>query len=174
MLQDMHSWEFPQVYDMMVRSFPPDEFRTFADQKALLQKEGYRVRVLRRDGVILGFAATYDLADILFLEHFAVDPSCRGQGLGSAMLRWLMAQSEKPLCLEVELPETEVARRRIGFYARCGLVLHSFPYIQPALRADTAPVPLLLMTGGQPMTEEMFRTTQASLLRDVYEKKPQF
>ena len=38
------------------------------------------------------------------------------------MLQELVKQYQKPICLEVELPEDELTRRRIGFYERNGFV----------------------------------------------------
>ena len=44
-------------------------------------------------------------------------------------LQELMTQQSKRICLEVELPETELAIRRIRFYERNGLYLNSYDYI---------------------------------------------
>lgn len=59
----------------------------------------------------------WETEDFCYLEHFAVQPSLRGHGTGSTLLRQLL-QREKPLILEIELPEDEITCRRKHFYER--------------------------------------------------------
>ncbi|MBR7146301.1 MAG: GNAT family N-acetyltransferase, partial [Oscillospiraceae bacterium] len=51
---------------------------------------------------------------------FAVREDCRGSGIGSELLDELIGTLPHPICLEVEPPETEIAKRRIAFYERNG------------------------------------------------------
>lgn len=67
--------------------------------------------------------ASWDFDDFVFLEHFAVDPARRSGGIGGQMLDAMLAHCGKRACLEAELPETELAARRIGFYERHGFTV---------------------------------------------------
>lgn len=60
------------------------------------------------------------------LDYFAVVPACRAAGLGAQILAALPAHEAgaKAILIESECPEkaldAPMARRRLGFYARCG------------------------------------------------------
>ena len=67
-----------------------------------------------------------------------------------------------------ELPENELARRRIGFYSRNGFKLNNYPYIQPPMSAGKNPVPLLIMTTGGVLAESEFINMRDILYKNVY------
>ena len=168
MIRPMAPELFPSVYQLMEQSFPKDEYRPFPAQKALLEEPGYRLWVMEEQGELLGFCALWELEQCLFLEHLAVAPGQRNRGLGARFLRELREQYGMPLCLEVELPESDLARRRIGFYERNGFVLNHYPYQMPALAPGQSPVPLLLMTSPYPLSPEEFPRVKEALYKIVY------
>ena len=106
------------------------------------------------------------------MEHFAVDPKLRNSGTGSGMLQELVKLSKKPVCLEVELPDAELARRRIGFYERNGFVFNDYSYMQPPISKGKSPVPLRIMTYGKAVSQEEFEQIQKSLYQRVYKCEP--
>ena len=53
---------------------------------------------------------------------FAVDPAQRNGGHGKNVLNHLCQLLQHPIVLEVEMPEEEMAQRRINFYKRQGFV----------------------------------------------------
>ena len=168
MIEKLEIKEFDTVYAIMERSFPLEEYRSYEDQKALLKKPAYRIYAAKGNGKILGFAAVWQLEDWLFLEHLAVDPRCRNRGIGAELLGFL---AESRCCLEVELPETDISRRRIGFYERNGFFLNGYPYVQPSLGEGRSPVPLLIMTSGSTIPPEAFASLQKLLYSRVYGQK---
>ncbi len=168
MLEIIDVREFDRIYDIMELSFPHDEVRSRAGQRALTEREVYRIYATRQDGRIVGFLAVYDFSDFAFIEHFAIDPELRGGGLGSAMLAELCEAIGKSICLEAELPETELARRRIGFYERNGFFANPYPYIQPPIEAGRAPVPLCVMSYGRALGREEFERMREVIYREVY------
>ena len=76
------------------------------------------------------------------------------------------------MLLEVEPPEGELQRRRIGFYERKRLL--SQPVSLPdALSAGERPsLPLLLMSRPAPLTDGQARQAAQRLYREVYAGKP--
>lgn len=74
----------------------------------------------------------------------------RGNGIGGAVIERLREESDKPLLLEVELPDSgPMAVRRIDFYRRHGLEpRYSFEYMQPPYASGLNPLPMVLMTSG--------------------------
>ncbi len=175
MLELMQYHDFDQIFTIMEQSFPCDEYRTYEEQKELLQKPCYHIYVSRtgqcrkpQSRRILAFLAVWELSGFTFIEHLASDPAVRGQGLGAALLKEAAQLFPGQMCLEVELPETELAKRRIAFYERNGFFLNAYPYVQPPISKGRQEVPLLIMTFGGSITKEQFTQIQTVLYEEVY------
>lgn len=172
MLERMQPEAFEQVFSIMERSFPADEYRTYEEQKELLFEPRYHIYVcMRQDpdhACVEAFLSVWQLEDFTYIEHLASDPAIRGQGLGSAILQEAFRMFPNQICLEVELPDTDLAKRRIAFYQRNGFCLNSYPYIQPPISKGKQPLPLMIMTSGACITEERFRKIRTELYREVY------
>lgn len=168
MLQKMNLNDFDKVFAIMNSSFPCDEYRSYDGQKQLLNNPKYTIYVVAEDDNINAFIAIHRLDNFAFIEHFAVNPIFRNQGIGSKMLCELKSMLGCQLCLEVELPETQLAVRRIEFYKRNGFFLNNYPYEQPAFSDDKSPVPLLLMTTIHPLNDKEFLQIKKNLYKDVY------
>ena len=163
MLQRINETNFPEIYRIMQASFSDDEYRPYDEQLALFEEPEYRIYYMPA-----GFLAVWEFESFIYIEHFAVDPALRNSGTGSAMLQELVKQYQKPICLEVELPEDELTRRRIGFYERNGFVFNEYPYIQPPISKGKSPGPLRIMTYGEAITRETFEAIKNVLYRSVY------
>ena len=164
MLQRINETNFPEIYRIMQASFSDDEYRPYDEQLALFEEPEYRIYYMPA-----GFLAVWEFESFIYIEHFAVDPALRNSGTGSAMLQELVKQYQKPICLEVELPEDELTRRRIGFYERNGFVFNEYPYIQPPISKGKSPVPLRIMTYKSEITREEFQKMKEILYRRVFE-----
>ena len=163
MLQRINETDFPEIYRIMQSSFSDDDYRPDDEQLALFEEPEYRIYYMPA-----GFLAVWEFESFIYIEHFAVDPALRNSGTGSAMLQELVKQYQKPICLEVELPEDELTRRRIGFYERNGFVFNEYPYIQPPISKGKSPVPLRIMTYRSEITREEFQKMKEILYRRVY------
>ena len=163
MLQRINETDFPEIYRIMQASFSDDEYRPYDEQLALFEEPEYRIYYMPA-----GFLAVWEFESFIYIEHFAVDPALRNSGTGSAMLQELVKQYQKPICLEVELPEDELTRRRIGFYERNGFVFNEYPYIQPPISKGKSPVPLRIMTYRSEITRDEFQKMKEILYRRVY------
>lgn len=78
---------------------------------------------------------SWDFGDFVFVEHFAVADIMRGKGFGSEILKNFCRDVQRPVVLEVELPNTAEAIRRI-VYERHGFNVVSQTYMQPSLRQE--------------------------------------
>lgn len=145
-----------EIKELYHSSFPVEEQRPWADieQRINSKDTEFSFYVLQHKTKNIGFITLWRLPQALYCEHLALFPESRGGGYGEAVVRRVieMAQSEKdgavlPLVLEVELPEeSEFARRRVGFYQRCGMqALTDFKYVQPGYTPELPPVDLMLM-----------------------------
>ena len=162
---------FTQFYNILTESFPPDEIRSEQEHLELLDHPAYKVWAYYSDRELQGFLTVWDLQEVAFIEHFAVRGDCRNSGLGSKMLKALSQKLGKQLCLEAELPETDMAKRRLGFYCRNGFFVNTYPYLQPALEEGKSPVPLHILTTEVPLTEEPFIKLKAKIYKTVYDGK---
>lgn len=160
--------DFDQVYALMEVSFPLCERRYYEKQKALLDNPYYAIYALYDENKVRAFMALWDFEDFVFFEHFAVHPDCRNGGIGASMLRNLLQLLQRPVCLEVEPPETELAQRRIRFYERNGFCLNTYPYMQLPLNPESVPIPLMVMSTPAPLTQESFEQVRDVLHREVY------
>ena len=168
-LDQMDVKEFDGVYRLLENSFPLDEYRPYEEQKALLEEPAYQIYVLRDETrQIAAMMAVWELETVSFIEHFAVDPALRGKGLGASMLEQVRLLLEKPACLEAELPENEIACRRLRFYQRNGFFVNDYPYMQPPISKGRKPVPLKILTYGRPVSQEEFEEIRAVLYSRVY------
>ncbi len=168
MLHHFAKTDFDKLYPILEASFPVDEIRPYDLQKALFDDPAYGVLGLWDGQEVRGLITVYDLGATLFVEHFAVNPEFRNQGLGARILQMLLQEAQKPVCLEVELPDTELAKRRIGFYRRNGFYLNHYPYTQPPLAPGQNPVSLQLMTSSQALTPDEFAAVRDLLYQKVY------
>lgn len=163
--------DFEQLYGILLESFPPDELRGRQEHLALLDEPDYKVWAHYNGQELQGFLTVWMLTEFAFVEHFAVKSSCRNSGLGSKLLQALSEKLGKRLCLEAELPETDMARRRLDFYRRNGFSVNEYPYLQPALEEGKSPVPLHILTTGGPVRKEEFETLVTDIYKTVYKGK---
>ena len=164
-LTRLEEGDFPQVYALLEESFPSEERRSYGGQKALLQREEYKLLGLTDPkGSVTALMAVWEFSDFLFLEHFAVAPSCRNGGLGTALLRQLQAlYAPKAICLEAELPVEELSRRRQEFYKRNGFSPREDAYIQPSLGPGRDSIPLQILS-----TEEETKLPFTQIRKELY------
>ena len=85
MLIEINPNQFEEIYFIMETSFPQDERRPYAKQKALLDLSCYHIyaRFDHSNMHIQAFLAIWDIPSLCFIEHFAVNPLYRNQGLGA-------------------------------------------------------------------------------------------
>lgn len=165
MLRPMKSSEFDAVFSLLRSSFPPDERRPEQAQRALLAHPKYTMYVTDDLSAVI---TLWQFSDFSFIEHFAVDPRHRNHGLGAAVLQSLLSSLSSPVVLEAELPETELAVRRLAFYQRNGFHINPYEYIQPPYSSDRSAVPLLILSTGNPLTQSQFELIRKTLYKEVY------
>ena len=172
MINQIKEDNFDELFAIMEKSFPEDEHRPRDEQKELFENTRYRVYGNTESGRLSSVIATWEFDDFVFIEHFATHPEFRNRGLDKKMLEHLKSIYQKPLCLEVEIPDGELQRRRVTFYERNGFTLNHFPYIQPPISKGKKPVPLMIMTTGGALTDMSFMSIKRTLYREVYKADP--
>lgn len=159
------------VEELLVEAFPVEERRDMAEMRQLLGSSSMELLTLEEGAQVRGLLMLWNLEEMVFLENFAVTPSLRGQGMGARMLEYVWDHWKKPMLLEVEPPEGEMQRRRIGFYERNGFCLNHYSYQMPCLHGDGPSLPLLLMSRPAPLTDREARQAAERLYQEVYAGK---
>lgn len=159
---------FDEIFPLLEAAFPATELRIREDQHKLLQEERYHLYGVRKDGVFAAVFATWEIDDFLYIEHFAVKEECRNGGYGGKLLDILLEEKGRPMVLEVEVPEDEMTRRRIGFYERHGLVYNEYPYLQPPMRKGQDMLPLRFMTKPSAIDEKTYERYKNQIYKFVY------
>ncbi len=140
-----------EIKDLYHSAFPENERREWAELCLRINAEEpvFNFYVLQHNSEPIGFITLWNLPGVLYCEHFAINSRLRGKGLGTDVMKELLAMAaDRALVLEVELPEeSDIAASRVKFYERCGMTaMDDFPYWQPPYRAGQPEVPLMLMT----------------------------
>jgi GNAT superfamily N-acetyltransferase len=156
--------------NLLVDSFPPEEYRDLSQWEAYIDtQEEFKLCVLRVDNTPVGIAAYWLFDTFCYGEHLATIPEVRGKGYGKLLVEWLCEQAPgKPVVLEVELPETEIAARRIRFYERNGFVLCTEPYLQPPYRKGDKAIPMHLMIHGDLSSTFYYNQAKTEIYTKVY------
>ena len=162
------SCDFKGIFKIMAEAFPASERRTEEKQLALFNNVNYKPYVFEKDGVLIGFILAWEISDFRFIEHFAVEKSYRGSGIGSRILSEYLLMNEKPVCLEVEPPLNSISERRIAFYKRLGFTLNNFEYFQPALQPGQKEVELKIMSYPKILSKEQFDFYRKRIFNAAY------
>ncbi|MDL2265293.1 GNAT family N-acetyltransferase [Parabacteroides sp. OttesenSCG-928-G07] len=130
-------------------SFPEVERRDFQLVKELIDYSPlFKAYAFIKEHDYIGFLTAWYFDEFRYIEHFAIDSTIRNGGIGGKALAAFITQDDLPIILEVELPEDEMSRRRIGFYERFGFKLNSDVYYQPPYRKGEEKLEMRLMSLG--------------------------
>lgn len=163
--------ELNKLEHIYLEAFPPEERRPWEQIAATHSDSLLRLHAIFCNGDAVGLITTWDFGTFVYVEHLAVDISCRGGGIGAAVLTCMKAGTAgRPLVLEVE-PPCELQPdtvRRVNFYKRNGFHMLPHDYVQPPYSAGLPEVELRLMSTDPEMPPEPL----ISLLHSkVYNKK---
>ena len=144
---------YEYMEQLITAAFPPEEYRPLEELRLYTDsKPHFYNNIIFHHDTPVGFITYWDFGKFYYIEHFAVDPAQRNGGHGK----------------NVEMPEEEMAQRRINFYKRQGFALWEKPYLQPPYRPGDDYLPMLLMAHGNLECERDFETVKNSIYREVY------
>lgn len=162
--------EFDQVFKLMQNSFPKSEYRTYENQKKLIQKKEYNL-ITKKDenNNVIAFISIWNLEGFNFVEHLAVSPACRGMGMGTKIMEEIIqASKNKNIILEIEPPCDEITDKRLRFYEKLGFKLNDYEYYQPSMQKNQKQLKLNLMSYPNPLNEDEFEKIKNCLYEKVY------
>ena len=157
---------------LMTDSFPAEEDRSLEELRNYTDnKPHFHCNIILLQNNPIGLITYWDFGHFYYVEHFAIAPSQRNSGHGKNVLYHLCRQINKPVVLEVEIPEEEIAIRRINFYKRNGFNLWEKPYMQPPYKAGDNYLPMRLMAYGNLECGKDFEQVKECIYREVYNTK---
>ena len=114
---------------------------SFVERALRQMQEGYRVTVLRDDGVPRAYAGWRVMEFLahgrhVYVDDLVTDESVRSRGYGKAMLDWLKAEAQRLGCSRLQLDSGTWRKDAHAFYLREGLRIESF-HFGIAIDADT-------------------------------------
>lgn len=153
-----------RVIDIYISAFPQEERREIESIEWQLEhNECYNLYAICLDKEVVGMFVYWDFGTTVYIEYLAMDANLRGGGLGTkALTQMIDLIGARKVIFEVELPENEIATRRIDFYKRFNFHLwDQIPYEQPPYRATDNWFPMHLMTNGEePNTDDILLLQQ--------------
>lgn len=162
------------VCNLYQTAFPEDERRPLKQWLHLVDNEPtFQVLTAIKEKVFVGFITYWTFPDFTYVEHFAVDPNKRGNGIGGTVLEFFLRQHAEPIVLEVEIPETVQAQKRVRFYEKHHFVRWLDSYRQPPYRKGGPWLPMNIMSYGGPVGEKAltFEKVREILYERVYKVK---
>ena len=153
-------------------AFPPEERRPFDALILLLPCPAMHLCALVQDEQLVGFIIYWQWTDVdlLFIEHFAIDPDRRNQQLGQQALTQVLTIPAAYYLLETELPTDDLSERRIRFYERQGFQVNHVPYAQPPYQSGNPPIPMHLMSKPVIHSRELFDAFCQLIAERVYQR----
>ena len=131
--------EWWQLYEL---AFPASERRGVVQHAAALQDAAFHCLHLADEGGFVGLLSYWLWENLCYVEHLAITPARRGQGLGHQVLELVPA----PAILEIEPVVDAATARRLTFYESCGFTRLPQPHTQLAYQAGQPDIPLQLLS----------------------------
>jgi GNAT superfamily N-acetyltransferase len=161
---------FEKAWKLYEEAFPLEERRTIEQQAFVLQNELYHFDVLIDGTQLIGFILWWNFETHRYIDHFATATEQRNKGLGKLILNTFIAQNDKAILLEVELPTCELNKRRIQFYDRIGFKLNQHHYEIIPSNVDLPSLQLLVMTYPSLISEKELNSFVENYFPILFEK----
>ncbi|MBO0827883.1 MAG: ribosomal protein S18-alanine N-acetyltransferase [Streptosporangiales bacterium] len=116
----MRWWDIAPAAAMEERLFPRDAWRAESFWSELAQYDSRHYVVAERDGAVVGYAGLAAAAGEADVLTVAVDAAGQGRGVGSRLLRELLAEAERRGCADVLLEVRGDNEPALTLYERHG------------------------------------------------------
>lgn len=155
---------FQNIYSV---SFPLFEQRNEKQQEYALGYDHYYLECGIENQTILYFVAYWDYKDYIYIEHFAVNPDCRGLNIGTVALQNMVREKKKLILLEIDPLNTELALKRYRFYRKLGFVENDYPHFHPPYDHRFPAHELLVLSLEKPLEKSLYEKFYRDLCDEI-------
>lgn len=127
--------EFRNIYPLLQQLNPSITYETFEDRLASMRTHGYRCiayidHKTKKYLGICGFwhGTRFWCGDFIDLDHFVIDETIRGKGIGKKMLRWVEAEATRLGCDQTGLDCYTTHHLAHRFYFREGYIIRGYHF----------------------------------------------
>ncbi len=160
---------YTYMENLLKDSFPKEEYRDLNDLRSYTDNNPMFVNnIILDDEIPVGLLTYWNLGKFFYVEHLAIDSNKRSGGYGKKAVELFCKECNKPIILEVEKPDEEMAKRRIGFYERLDFTLWDNPYKQPPYRNGDEFLPMNVMAYGELDSKKDFERIKEAIYKNVY------
>jgi GNAT superfamily N-acetyltransferase len=145
---------FQDSWRLYEEAFPIEERRSLENQRVVMKKEIYHFDTLIEEEQMIGVLLWWDFKTYRYIDHFATSTQQRNKGFGKLILEKFRDLNDKPILLEVELPNSDINKRRIKFYERAGFKLNKHNYSTQSSQENQPPLELMLMSYPNQLTKK--------------------
>lgn len=145
---------FAEAWSLYENAFPLEERRLIDAQTSLLIVSNYHFDVIIKDKIFIGFILWWDFDGLIYIEYFATAESQRNMGFGKRIIKRFIQRNQNSIILEVEVPNSNIKKRRIEFYKRLGFQLNTHYYEIPPMHEGFTSLELLIMSFPDPISKE--------------------
>jgi ribosomal protein S18 acetylase RimI-like enzyme len=162
-----------KVFNLYLTAFPANERRSREKFVEILENENkFELYALIKNDEFAGFITLWTFEHFIYVEHFTIETSLRGQNIGSNTIKILLKQTNLPVVLEVDMPSNMQAVKRINFYERFGFYIVSRPYAQPPYNLNDKLHPMIIMSNDYHFADKHFKLVRDTLYKEVYHYTP--
>ena len=160
---------YHNLYNLYTLAFPIAERRSWAGlEYELIYEKRFCPHALIKEDKFVGLFNYWIFDRFFYVEHIAVAPTMRGQGIGAEAMEIFKSQTKLPIVFEVEMPTNPTSIGRINFYEKLGFLVLSHNYAQPPYEGEQFLLPMQLMSNDKHFAETHFDLIKKTLYRDVY------
>lgn len=143
-----HSHQYADAEKLLTEAFPPEERRDIATQRYVTDNnKKFQAFAIIYNFDFAGLINIWHLNGIVYIEHLAILPELRQQGIASETLKHIKNHG-RPIILEVEPATNTDSCKRIKFYEKNGFILRPIDYTQPAYAPNLPEIKMHIMTCG--------------------------
>ena len=157
-IQSINDKWYSSFYSIYSVSFPIFEQRNQEQQEYAFTFDNYYLDCLTEGDKFLAFIAYWDFEEYIYIEHFAVNPDCRGKNIGSRTLQNLIDAKKKMILLEIDPLTTEIARKRFHFYKRLGFEANKYAHFHPPYNKEFPAHELIILSLAETIDERLYNT----------------
>lgn len=173
MKEDLKNKDFYK--DLYNDAFPPEERWNFDMTLENKHKDNYKFYGILDDDTPIGLTMLWDLDDFNYGEYLAIDKKFRGNKYGTEVLTKILKMlSDKLIVIEVEPYDlNEIAKKRIEWYQRFGLVLSEYDYDMPCIdeNKNISSIKMKIMTSRKIQNKEEHDNITKILYNRIYKPR---